>query len=34
MLLSSLTFPAQPVPREAEDFPTGGKYFDHVRLLT
>ena len=24
----------QPLPREAEDFPRGGKYFNYVPLLT
>ena len=32
-LLPSLTFPTQPVPREAEDFSRGSKYFNHVTLL-
>ena len=26
--------PIQPWPKEAEDFPRGGKYFNHVSLLT
>ena len=26
--------PTQPLPREAEDFPRGDKYFKHVPLLT
>ena len=26
--------PSQPLLREAEDFPSGGKYFNHVLLLT
>ena len=26
--------PSQPMPREAEDFRRGGKYFNHVFLLT
>ena len=26
--------PTQPLPREAEDFPRGDKYFKHVHLLT
>ena len=25
--------PNQPLPREAEDFPRGGKYFNHVTLF-
>ena len=33
-LFSSLTFPTQPVSREAEVFPRGGKFFDHVPLRT
>ena len=33
-LLSSLIYPTQPVPREAEDFHRDGKYFTHVFLLT
>ena len=27
-------FPSQPLPREAEDFPWGGKYFNYAPLLT
>ena len=26
--------PTQPLPREAQDFPREGKYFNHVLLLT
>ena len=33
-LLLSLAFPAQPVPREVEDFLRGGKYLNHLTLLT
>ena len=32
-LLLSLTFHVQSVPREAEDFPEGDKYFNHAPLL-
>ena len=31
---SPLSFPTQPIPREAEDFPMGDKYPKHVHLPT
>ena len=30
----SQAFPIQLLPREAEDFPRGGRYFNHMSLLT
>ena len=33
-LSSPKKLPTQPLPREVEEFPRGGKYFTHVTLLT
>ena len=32
--IGHLVLPTQPIPREAEDFPRGDKYFKHVPALT